>query len=133
MNIGWGGGASISEARFYADESYRKNVESNGEVLCLVEAGGTTILTGTSEESKKDLDIIERLKEINISGEKARELIELYKRGEEVTIDKLAKYLNTTERTTSRILLKLEDSKMADYSIEKITRGRPKKVYKFKF
>lgn len=47
----------------------------------MVEAGGTTILTGTSEESKKDLDIIERLKEINISGEKARELIELYKRG----------------------------------------------------
>ena len=77
VNIGWGGGASISEARFYADESYRKNVESNGEVLCLIEAGGTTILTGTSEESKKDLDIIERLKEINITGEKARELIEL--------------------------------------------------------
>ena len=133
VNIGWGGGASISEARFYADESYRKNVESNGEVLCLIEAGGTTILTGTSEESKKDLDIIERLKEINITGEKARELIELYKRGEEVSIDKLAKYLNTTERTTSRILLKLEDSKMADYSIEKITRGRPKKVYRFTF
>ena len=101
--------------------------------MCLVEAGEMTILTGTSEESKKDLDIIERLKEINVTGEKARELIELYKRGEEVTIDKLAKYLNTTERTTSRILLKLEENKMADYFIEKITRGRPKKVYKFKF
>ncbi|WP_187073752.1 helix-turn-helix domain-containing protein [Fusobacterium necrophorum] len=86
-----------------------------------------------SKEKKEDLEIIEKLKKLNIKGEKVRNLIDIYKKGEELTAESLAKYMYISARTASRILEKLEKENLAIFSIEKINRGRPRKIYSLKF
>ncbi|KDE68466.1 hypothetical protein FUSO6_08825 [Fusobacterium necrophorum DAB] len=131
--IGWGNGKNINEARFYAEEALKKNEESCGELVYMISQDKIQTLIEISKEKKEDLEIIEKLKKLNIKGEKVRNLIDIYKKGEELTAESLAKYMYISARTASRILEKLEKENLAIFSIEKINRGRPRKIYSLKF
>ncbi|MDP0488493.1 MAG: hypothetical protein Q7K48_05950 [Fusobacterium sp. JB021] len=129
INIGFGGGSSINLARIYAEKSYQKNIDSDGNVLCLVEENKITTLKTFIADEEDNLLIFEKLKEINITGKRALGLIEVFKANKALSIKDLANYLSTTERTAARILLKLESNNLAQHIIKKIPRGRPQKKY----
>ncbi|WP_022819243.1 HTH domain-containing protein [Fusobacterium russii] len=131
--IGWGNGKNLNEARFFAEEALKKNIESNGEIICMMSPKKTKVLGDMDGIKKENLCIIEKLKKLNISTEKARSLIEIYRNDENISSEELGRYLNISSRTASRILEKLEKNSLAIFSIEKIKRGRPKKIYNLNF
>lgn len=131
--IGWGNGKNLNEARFFAEEALKKNIESNGEIICIMSPQKTKILGDMDDIKKENLEIIEKLKKLNINLEKAKNLIEIYRNEEVVSSEELGRYLNISSRTASRILGKLEKNYLAVLTIEKIKRGRPKKIYSLNF
>lgn len=130
---GWGKGNNINEARHNAEKSYIKNKETNTEVIYLVSTNSETILSEINAKKKKNIEIIEKLKELNITKQNSEKLIELFKNQEKVSCANLANYLNISERTANRLLLKLEENSLAISNLIKINRGRPKKIYTFSF
>jgi len=74
-----------------------------------------------------------KLKKLNITKQNSEKLIELFKNQEKVSCANLADYLNISERTANRLLLKLEENSLAISNLIKINRGRPKKIYTFSF
>lgn len=130
---GWGKGNNINEARHNAEKSYIKNKETNTEVIYLVSTNSETILSEINAKKKKNIEIIEKLKELNITKQNSEKLIELFKNQEKVSCANLADYLNISERTANRLLLKLEENSLAISNLIKINRGRPKKIYTFSF
>ena len=130
---GWGKGNNINEARHNAEKSYIKNKETNTEVIYLVSNNSETILSEINAKKKKNIEIIEKLKELNITKQNSEKLIELFKNQEKVSCANLANYLNISERTANRLLLKLEENSLAISNLIKINRGRPKKIYTFSF
>ena len=130
---GWGKGNNINEARYNAEKSYKKNVDLNSEVIYLVSTNSEIILSEIDAEKKKNIEIIEKLKKLNITKQNSEKLIELFKSKEKVSCASLANYLAISERTANRLLLKLEENNLAISDLVKINRGRPKKLYKFSF
>ena len=130
---GWGKGTNINEARHNAEKSYIKNKETNTEVIYLVSTNSETILSEINAKKKKNIEIIEKLKKLNITKQNSEKLIELFKNQEKVSCANLADYLNISERTANRLLLKLEENSLAISNLIKINRGRPKKIYTFSF
>ena len=130
---GWGKGNNINEARHNAEKSYIKNKETNTEVIYLVSTNSETILSEINAKKKKNIEIIEKLKKLNITKQNSEKLIELFKNQEKVSCANLADYLNISERTANRLLLKLEENSLAISNLIKINRGRPKKIYTFSF
>ena len=130
---GWGKGNNINEARHNAEKSYIKNKETNTEVIYLVSNNSETILSEINAKKKKNIEIIEKLKKLNITKQNSEKLIELFKNQEKVSCANLANYLNISERTANRLLLKLEENSLAISNLIKINRGRPKKIYTFSF
>ena len=130
---GWGKGNNINEARHNAEKSYIKNKETNTEVIYLVSTNSETILSEINAKKKKNIKIIEKLKKLNITKQNSEKLIELFKNQEKVSCANLADYLNISERTANRLLLKLEENSLAISNLIKINRGRPKKIYTFSF
>ena len=130
---GWGKGNNINEARHNAEKSYIKNKETNTEVIYLVSTNSETILSEINAKKKKNIEIIEKLKKLNIIKQNSEKLIELFKNQEKVSCANLANYLNISERTANRLLLKLEENNLAISNLIKINRGRPKKIYTFSF
>lgn len=130
---GWGKGNNINEARHNAEKSYIKNKETNTEVIYLISTNSETILSEINAKKKKNIEIIEKLKELNITKQNSEKLIELFKNQEKVSCANLANYLNISERTANRLLLKLEENSLAISNLIKINRGRPKKIYTFSF
>ena len=130
---GWGKGNNINETRHNAEKSYIKNKETNTEVIYLVSTNSEIILSEINAKKKKNIEIIEKLKELNITKQNSEKLIELFKNQEKVSCANLADYLNISERTANRLLLKLEENSLAISNLIKINRGRPKKIYTFSF
>ena len=130
---GWGKGNNINEARHNAEKSYIKNKETNTEVIYLVSTNSETILSEINAKKKKNIEIIEKLKKLNITKQNSEKLIALFKNQEKVSCANLADYLNISERTANRLLLKLEENSLAISNLIKINRGRPKKIYTFSF
>ena len=130
---GWGKGNNINEARHNAEKSYIKNKETNTEVIYLVSTNSEIILSEINAKKKKNIEIIEKLKKLNITKQNSEKLIELFKNQEKVSCANLANYLNISERTANRLLLKLEENSLAISNLIKINRGRPKKIYTFSF
>ena len=130
---GWGKGNNINEARHNAEKSYIKNKETNTEVIYLVSTNSEIILSEINAKKKKNIEIIEKLKKLNITKQNSEKLIELFKNQEKVSCANLANYLNISERTANRLLLKLEENNLAISNLIKINRGRPKKIYTFSF
>lgn len=130
---GWGKGNNINEARYNAEKSYKKNVDLNSEVIYLVSTNSEIILSEINGEKKKNIEIIEKLKELNIRKQNSEKLIEIFRNKEKVSCASLANYLDISERTANRLLLKLEENNLAVSDLVKINRGRPKKLYKFSF
>lgn len=130
---GWGKGNNINEARHNAEKSYIKNKETNTEIIYLVSTNSEIILSEINAKKKKNIEIIEKLKELNITKQNSEKLIELFKNQEKVSCANLANYLNISERTANRLLLKLEENSLAISNLIKINRGRPKKIYTFSF
>ena len=130
---GWGKGNNINEARHNAEKSYIKNKETNTEVIYLVSTNSEIILSEINAKKKKNIEIIEKLKKLNITKQNSEKLIELFKNQEKVSCANLADYLNISERTANRLLLKLEENSLAISNLIKINRGRPKKIYTFSF
>ena len=130
---GWGKGNNINEARHNAEKSYIKNKETNTEVIYLVSTNSETILSEINAKKKKNIEIIEKLKKLNITKQNSEKLIELFKNQEKVSCANLADYLNISERTANRLLLKLEENSLAISNLIKINRGRPKKYIHFHF
>ena len=130
---GWGKGNNINEARHNAEKSYIKNKETNTEVIYLVSTNSEIILSEINAKKKKNIEIIEKLKELNITKQNSEKLIEPFKNQEKVSCANLANYLNISERTTNRLLLKLEENSLAISNLIKINRGRPKKYTHFHF
>ncbi|MEZ7733605.1 HTH domain-containing protein [Fusobacterium periodonticum] len=128
-----GKGNNINEARHNAEKSYIKNKETNTEVIYLVSTNSETILSEINAKKKKNIEIIEKLKKLNITKQNSEKLIELFKNQEKVSCANLADYLNISERTANRLLLKLEENSLAISNLIKINRGRPKKIYTFSF
>ena len=91
------------------------------------------ILSEIDGEKKKNIEIIEKLKELNIRKQNSEKLIEIFRSKEKVSCASLASYLDISERTANRLLLKLEKNNLAISDLVKINRGRPKKLYKFSF
>lgn len=130
---GWGKGNNISEARYNADKACQKNKKTNSELIYLVSANSEIILSDIDDEKKRNIEIIDKLKELNITKQNSEKLIELFKNKEKVSCASLANYLNISERTANRLLLKLEENNLAISDLIKINRGRPKKLYQFSF
>ena len=130
---GWGKGNNINEARHNAEKSYIKNKETNTEVIYLVSTNSETILSEINAKKKKNIEIIEKLKKLNITKQNSEKLIELFKNQEKVSCANLADYLNISERKANRFLLKLEENSLAISNLIKINRGKPKKIYTFSF
>ena len=130
---GWGKGNNINEARYNAEKAYKKSKETNFEVVYLVSTNSEIILSEIDDEKKKNIEIIEKLKELNITKQNSEKLIELFRSKEKVSCASLATYLDISERTANRLLLKLEENNLAISDLVKINRGRPKKLYKFSF
>ena len=130
---GWGKGDNINEARYNAEKAYKKNKDLNAEIIYLVSSNSEVIISEIDEKKKKNIEIIDKLKELNITKENAEKLIELFKDKEKVSCANLANYLNISERTANRLLLKLEENNLAISELMKINRGRPKKLYQILF
>ena len=130
---GWGKGNNINEARYNSEKAYKKSKETNFEVVYLVSTNSEIILSEIDDEKKKNIEIIEKLKELNITKQNSEKLIELFRSKEKVSCASLAAYLDISERTANRLLLKLEENNLAISDLVKINRGRPKKLYKFSF
>lgn len=130
---GWGKGNNINEARYNAEKAYKKSKETNFEVVYLVSTNSEIILSEIDDEKKKNIEIIEKLKELNITKQNSEKLIELFKSKEKVSCASLASYLDISERTANRLLLKLEENNLAISNLIKISRGRPKKLYQLLF
>lgn len=131
--IGWGNGENMNEARFYAEEALKKNIETCGEIVCIMGADKTKILKEIDEKKKENLEIIEKLKKLNISNERAKNLIEIFRKEKRISSEELGVYLSISSRTANRILDKLEKNSLANVFIEKMKRGRPKKIYILNF
>ncbi|PIM81080.1 hypothetical protein CTM71_06180 [Fusobacterium pseudoperiodonticum] len=101
--------------------------------MYLVSTNSETILSEINAKKKKNIEIIEKLKKLNITKQNSEKLIELFKNQEKVSCANLANYLNISERTANRLLLKLEENSLATSNLIKINRGRPKKIYTFSF
>ena len=130
---GWGKGNNINEARYNAEKAYKKSKETNFEVVYLVSTNSEIILSEIDDEKKKNIEIIEKLKELNITKQNSEKLIELFRSKEKVSCASLATYLDISERTANRLLVKLEENNLAISNIIKISRGRPKKIYQLLF
>ena len=130
---GWGKGNNINEARYNAEKAYKKSKETNFEVVYLVSTNSEIILSEIDDEKKKNIEIIEKLKELNITKQNSEKLIELFRSKEKVSCASLATYLDISERTANRLLLKLEENNLAISNLIKISRGRPKKIYQLLF
>ena len=130
---GWGKGNNINEARYNAEKAYKKSKETNFEVVYLVSTNSEIILSEIDDEKKKNIEIIEKLKELNITKQNSEKLIELFRSKEKVSCASLATYLDISERTANRLLLKLEENNLALSNLIKINRGRPRKIYTFSF
>ena len=130
---GWGKGNNINEARYNAEKAYKKSKETNFEVVYLVSTNSEIILSEIDDEKKKNIEIIEKLKELNITKQNSEKLIELFRSKEKVSCASLATYLDISERTANRLLLKLEENNLAISNLIKISRGRPKKLYQLLF
>ena len=130
---GWGKGNNINDARYNAEKAYKKSKETNFEVVYLVSTNSEIILSEIDDEKKKNIEIIEKLKELNITKQNSEKLIELFKSKEKVSCASLASYLDISERTANRLLLKLEENNLAISNLIKISRGRPKKLYQLLF
>lgn len=130
---GWGKGNNINEARYNAEKAYKKSEETNFEVVYLVSTNSEIILSEIDDEKKKNIEIIEKLKELNITKQNSEKLIELFRSKEKVSCASLATYLDISERTANRLLVKLEENNLAISNIIKISRGRPKKLYQLLF
>ena len=130
---GWGKGNNINEARYNAEKAYKKSKETNFEVVYLVSTNSEIILYEIDDEKKKNIEIIEKLKELNITKQNSEKLIELFRSKEKVSCASLATYLDISERTANRLLLKLEENNLAISNLIKISRGRPKKLYQLLF
>ena len=130
---GWGKGNNINEARYNSEKAYKKSKETNFEVVYLVSTNSKIILSEIDDEKKKNIEIIEKLKELNITKQNSEKLIELFRSKEKVSCASLATYLDISERTANRLLLKLEENNLAISNLIKISRGRPKKLYQLLF
>ena len=130
---GWGKGNNINEARYNAEKAYKKSKETNFEVVYLVSTNSEIILSEIDDEKKKNIEIIEKLKKLNITKQNSEKLIELFRSKEKVSCASLATYLDISERTANRLLLKLEENNLAISNLIKISRGRPKKLYQLLF
>lgn len=130
---GWGKGNNINEARYNAEKAYKKSKETNFEVVYLVSTNSEIILSEIDDEKKKNIEIIEKLKELNITKQNSEKLIELFRSKEKVSCASLAAYLDISERTANRLLVKLEENNLAISNLIKISRGRPKKIYQLLF
>ncbi|MCY7008729.1 hypothetical protein OCK72_08835, partial [Fusobacterium simiae] len=130
---GWGKGNNINEARYNAEKAYQKNKETNSEIVYLVSSNSELILSEIDDKKKKSIEIIDKLKKLNITKQNSGKLIELFKSNEKVSCAILANHLNISERTANRLLLKLEENHLATSELIKINRGRPKKIYQFSF
>lgn len=130
---GWGKGNNINEARYNSEKAYKKSKETNFEVVYLVSTNSEIILSEIDDEKKKNIEIIEKLKELNITKQNSEKLIELFRSKEKVSCASLATYLDISERTANRLLVKLEENNLAISNIIKISRGRPKKLYQLLF
>ena len=130
---GWGKGNNINDARYNAEKAYKKSKETNFEVVYLVSTNSEIILSEIDDEKKKNIEIIEKLKELNITKQNSEKLIELFRSKEKVSCASLATYLDISERTANRLLLKLEENNLAISNLIKISRGRPKKLYQLLF
>ena len=135
-SIGWGAGNSINEARYYAHISEKKYVKSYKKNVYLVEKENVNILENMFDKNTDNKSTLYKiLSSLNISYSHANKLVSLYNNDNNIklTPSELAIYLNTSKRTTMRILNKLENSKYAVSNFKKTERGRPVKVYKFEF
>ena len=130
---GWGKGNNINEARYNSEKAYKKSKETNFEVVYLVSTNSEIILSEIDDEKKKNIEIIEKLKELNITKQNSEKLIELFRSKEKVSCASLATYLDISERTANRLLVKLEENNLAISNLIKISRGRPKKLYQLLF
>ena len=110
---GWGKGNNINEARYNSEKAYKKSKETNFEVVYLVSTNSEIILSEIDDEKKKNIEIIEKLKELNITKQNSEKLIELFRSKEKVSCASLATYLDISERTANRLLLKLEENNLA--------------------
>ena len=130
---GWGKGNNVNEARYNSEKAYKKSKETNFEVVYLVSTNSEIILSEIDDEKKKNIEIIEKLKELNITKQNSEKLIELFRSKEKVSCASLAAYLDISERTANRLLVKLEENNLAISNLIKISRGRPKKLYQLLF
>lgn len=131
--IGWGGGDSLLETRYYAEIALKKHINSNGELFYYLEKENETILSQTLKKEKIDPKLYNIFQQVNIDKEKGDKLLELFRKKEDLTAENLGNYLHMSKRNASRILLKLEANHMAISKIEKISRGRPVKLFKLEF
>lgn len=128
--IGWGCGDNISEARYYAELALKKHINFRGELLVYIERDEEHILNKNINKNQFDLSIYSIFQKINIDKELGDKLIEFFKKDENLSAEKLAINLQMSKRNASRILLKLENNKLATSSFEKISRGRPVKMFR---
>ncbi|MGL5575667.1 MAG: hypothetical protein ACRDCW_09015 [Sarcina sp.] len=128
--IGWGCGDNISEARYYAELALKKQINFKGELLVYIEKSKEYILSKDINKDQIDLSIYSIFQKINIDKELGDKLIEFLKKNENLSAEKLAINLQMSKRNASRILLKLESNGLATSFFEKISRGRPVKMFK---
>ncbi len=131
--IGWGSGENFNEARYYAEEALKKSKDSCGKVTYMVSPNKTYPLTEIRKKEKEEIEIIKKLTNLNLSRERIRILLEIFKKNKKLDSKILAKYLIVSEKTASRILEKLGKNALAILHLEKIKRGRPKKLYYLDF
>ena len=130
---GWGRGDNINEARYNATKSYNKSFDLNSNVQYLCTNNSLIMINDLAPSEKKNIEIVEKLETLNIDRESVEIIINLSRNNNEVTCKDLASYLNLSERTASRILVKLEENNLVTSIVFKLNRGRPKKIYKFIF
>lgn len=127
--IGWGLANTLNEARYFSEISLKENIKTNKNILNLISSTGSLNLYENNNFYGENIDFIKKLDSLNINLEKTKNLIEIFKKGEKITSDKLSQFLNLSLRTTNRLLEKLCKNNIISYDIVKIKKGRPKKFY----
>lgn len=128
-NIGWGLGNNLNEARYFSEVSLKENIKSSGEILNLVSDEDSVNLYQKNNFYKENIDFIKKLDSLNISMEKIKNLMNIFKNNNEISADELSQFLNLSLRTTNRLLEKLYKNNIISYNIKNIKKGRPKKIY----
>lgn len=127
--IGWGNAETLNQARLLAEFSLKEHINSSKKILNLISEASSIMLIKSSNADLLETSFIKKLSSLNIKNENIIRIINFLKNKENFDADEFSNYLNTTLRTTNRILEKLCKENIISFKLEKISRGRPKKIY----